>query len=95
MGGFQHPPLQDASKQIRLLHFHPKSTEVDITCTLTTHDLDTAPSCATISYVWGTPDSERHITISGGKFEVTSDCYYALSQVFHACRDLARGSLEK
>lgn len=81
---YMHLPLQDPSKQIRLLSFDLSDEEAnddDIRCTLSTWSMDDKPEYHAISYTWGSPENTRQITINSRPFTVRENCYYALWQV--------------
>jgi hypothetical protein len=78
--------LQDG--QIRLLRISPlERTSGSLSCTLTVHDLETAPSFTALSYTWGTPHEDiyrlrispatttRRIDCNGNKAHVGENLY--------------------
>jgi hypothetical protein len=84
--------------QIRLLHVEPTSPEVEIPvrCTLSTHDLVTAPSFTALSYTWGLPHGDidrlrkspasktRYIICNGRKGQVGENLHDFLVHCVHS-----------
>lgn len=87
---FQHQPLADPWRQIRLLKILPNSSnyrdvveheiEDDIQCTLVTYYWVRGFQFTAISYVWGDTARSWPITIDGKTCLVGRNCLYALQQ---------------
>lgn len=73
-------PLRDPKNQIRLLYLEAGSDEDDIFASLEIWDKEDAPSYNAISYVCGTMECPRTITVNGEPFLVGQNCHYALWQ---------------
>ncbi|KAK5174504.1 uncharacterized protein LTR77_001584 [Saxophila tyrrhenica] len=80
---FQHTPLEDAAKEIKLLHILPETTTGHLNFELHAYQRDAAPPYAAISYAWGELKYCKAITIQHREFRVTSNCHYALQQIVH------------
>jgi hypothetical protein len=81
-------PIPVSSRCIRLLdldasaHLDDNSESSPLTGSLRVADLSTAPSFASLSYVWGPKASPPHtITCQGCRLEVTEDCNQALRHI--------------
>ncbi|KAH7026655.1 heterokaryon incompatibility protein-domain-containing protein [Microdochium trichocladiopsis] len=74
------PPLEDYTRQIRLLKVDPAAFGQAIRCTTVIHELDKAPSFNAISYTWGPEYPQRDIFIDGLRFAVRENCHYAIQQ---------------
>lgn len=84
---YEHTPLDNTKRQIRLLHLHPPLCHVSegecgnengdatnaIHCTFSLASLDDNPSYEALSYVWGDPGTNASITVHGHHFPVTSN----------------------
>ncbi|KAH7025183.1 heterokaryon incompatibility protein-domain-containing protein [Microdochium trichocladiopsis] len=74
------PPLDDASKQIRLLKVEPAGFADEIRCTIASCELGEVSAFNAISYTWGPEQPQREIFIDGLRFPVRQNCHYALQQ---------------
>ena len=79
---FRHEALRDASTQLRLLKSRPASEcHKDSSCyTLRVYSVDKAPRYQAISYSWGELSGNCSICIDGRHFNVSQNCWYALTQ---------------
>ncbi|PMD19287.1 HET-domain-containing protein [Hyaloscypha hepaticicola] len=67
------------SRRFRLIEVEPSlSSDTDINCSLTEHNLASAPSYTAISYVWGKPGLTSTIILNGKKTESTGSSHAAL-----------------
>lgn len=75
---FRYQPLDEPSKQIRLVNLDPGASDEDeITCTLCTADASSV-SYAALSYTWGDPNATSPIILNGQPFQITSNLRSAL-----------------
>lgn len=73
-------PTIDPSNQIRLLHLS-SSRGHPITCRLSVASIDKAPPYEALSYVWGSVEALKIITVNGHAFRVTQNLFAALSDL--------------
>ncbi|KAJ1322839.1 HET domain-containing protein [Microdochium nivale] len=73
-------PLNDPSKQIRLLKLDAAEFDDEVQCSVLTCDLSSAPDFNAISYTWGPEQPQRDIRIDGARFTVRENCHYAIRQ---------------
>ncbi|KAM0425995.1 hypothetical protein ACHAPT_008624 [Fusarium lateritium] len=84
--GPKHPqslyqPLDNPSKQIRLLEILSESSDELVNCKLHTVSLDEQPYHIYLSYVWGDPSVTQEITVDGIPIQVTANLAAALRYV--------------
>jgi hypothetical protein len=86
-GDFSHERLEDAKKQIRLIHVKPSDTSEDeIECTIFTRYLDKAPPFAAISYTWGDMASMHDIWLENKRVSIGENSRLVLWQArLHRC----------
>ncbi|KAK4504311.1 hypothetical protein PRZ48_005227 [Zasmidium cellare] len=78
---FQHDPLENPAKQIRLLRFQPcDHTDDPLELELSTWPTSNPPKYTAISYTWG-PIEMQTVHVNGQTLEVRTNCHYTLSQV--------------
>ena len=75
-----HAPFRDPRAQIRLIRLDPKKSDDDISASLETWDIESAPPYNAISYAWGEPSDRYAITINGFRLRVHKNCFHALKQ---------------
>ncbi|MBE3048619.1 HET domain-containing protein [Candidatus Bathyarchaeota archaeon] len=84
-----HPPLQDSSRQIRLLSVH-EDAEAEISCRVSVFDLSGCPRFIALSYVWGSPAVQHEITLNGHAFPIRSNLYSALKSISKHIKTMVR-----
>lgn len=81
-GDFVHEPLQHPGHEIRLIHVKASDASTDdITCTISTHPIDSAPPYAAISYTWGDTAHHRTISLDGKHASVGENSWLVLWEV--------------
>ncbi|KXS96979.1 hypothetical protein AC578_5545 [Pseudocercospora eumusae] len=83
---FIRPPLQDATRQIRLLQLQVDDRrgrgDKVIQCTLDVHSLeDVVGQYVAVSYTWGGTDETHTVLVNGQKHQVRYNCWQALDQL--------------
>jgi hypothetical protein len=75
----QHPKLEDATCEIRLLLLpdHAKSRDF----ILSAYNINDLPDYCALSYCWGTEEASEEITINGIVFRVTPCLRHGLDQL--------------
>lgn len=75
---FVHTSLDHPDRQIRLLKVirRPGRLRFELVKVFR----DEAPQFAAISYVWGTEEATKHISIDGKAYNIRPNCHYALEQ---------------
>ncbi|KAE9370097.1 HET-domain-containing protein, partial [Stipitochalara longipes BDJ] len=66
---------------IRLLTLHPGTPSAGISTSLSLVNLQDYPYYEALSYVWGSPNPRKPITLSGRSFTVTENLYAALEEL--------------
>lgn len=74
---FAYEPLQDPSREIRLLRIAPGDP---LRCQLSVHKTEEAPEYRAISYAWGDATYTHTIQVDGQDFAVRENCACALRQ---------------
>ncbi|KAG4438673.1 hypothetical protein IFR05_005854 [Cadophora sp. M221] len=76
---FTYTPLQDPTKDFRLVILHPALEDnEEIKCTLQHADLNNPGEFEALSYAWGDQTEKHTITVNDQEFEVTSSLAHAL-----------------
>lgn len=80
---YQHTPLGDPNKQIRLLNIQSASDSEDeaIVCDLEIYSIADNPAYRAISYVWGHDQPQCRIQVNERTVMVRTNCAYVLWQV--------------
>ncbi|CAI0648756.1 unnamed protein product [Colletotrichum noveboracense] len=79
---YQYRPLQDASRDIRLLEInHGDGSPGHISCSIVHDSLDDDPDFTALSYVWGDATQPRSILLQGQNVDVTQNLYCALERL--------------
>lgn len=81
-GTFQHEPLSDAARYIRLLEVLDDnySKTIKIRCRMTTWLIEDVPPYFAVSYTWGDPESISTILINGQSLNIRTNCEFVLKQ---------------
>lgn len=77
---FQHKPLSQPEKQIRLLRIQAGKQDDSLALELSTWLLREAPEFRAVSYAWG-DEQCRSLTINDQTASVRENCYHALWQI--------------
>jgi hypothetical protein len=75
-----HRLFRDPRAQIRLIRLDHKESDDDISASLETWYIESAPPYNAISYAWGEPSGRHAITINGFRLLVHKNCFHALRQ---------------
>jgi hypothetical protein len=78
---YQYSKLDEAGRQIRLVHILPGAWADPVSCQLNTASLDSYPTYQTLSYVWGDPNITKPIDLDGCIFNVTLNLHAALRRL--------------
>ena len=83
---FEHPVLNDSSKQIRLLKLSTGHRSNDppqgvISFTISVRDINHLPAYDAVSYTWGDHQKTNKVIINNRRFDVSRNCWYALWQI--------------
>lgn len=82
VAGFTHPPLEDASAQMRLFQFLPDAdTGSLIKTTLSVWHRTGAPPYIALSYTWGAASQKKMIHVDDTPLLVSSNCWRALHRL--------------
>lgn len=83
-GTFQHEPLPDATRYIRLLEVLDDnySKTIKIRCRMTTWMMEDAPPYFAISYTWGDPESNSTSHVNGQALDIRTNCEFVLKQAY-------------
>ncbi|KAJ4370725.1 hypothetical protein N0V83_005246 [Neocucurbitaria cava] len=96
---YTYSPLNEAHREIRLLHLLPKQRKTthsgvehareleDIRCTFSLASLNDHPPFEALSYVWGDPKAVIPISLHGHEFPVTLNLHDALSNLRLDCEE--------
>lgn len=83
LSSFTHHPLGQSNSSIGILHILSKRSGFDLVqCELVHTTFDVAYTC--LSYVWGSPETERLILVNGKLLEVRENLYRFLSAATRA-----------
>jgi hypothetical protein len=63
-------PLRRSEKQIRLLHLKPGKFQAPLQAHLEIVSLSSNPQYEALSYVWGTPATQKRILLNDESFEI-------------------------
>ncbi|KAI8161169.1 hypothetical protein K4K49_002036 [Colletotrichum sp. SAR 10_70] len=79
---YQYRPLQDASRDIRLLEInHGDGSPGHISCSIVHDSLDDDPDFTALSYVWGDAAQRRSILLEGQNVDVTQNLHCSLERL--------------
>lgn len=73
--GNLYTPLSRHDPEIRLIQLLPGTDEEPIQCDLATYCLGNVPKYEALSYVWGSPEETKSISISGYQHHATTNLY--------------------
>lgn len=79
--GSKYTPLEQGTKQIRLLHVLPGRLEDLVSCSLQICDLADEPQYETISYVWGNENDRSDISLDSHDTSVPASAARAIRRV--------------
>ncbi|KAF2158643.1 hypothetical protein M409DRAFT_30868 [Zasmidium cellare ATCC 36951] len=78
---YQHEPLPDSRRYIRLVKIHPASNKDPLTISVKAYERTSAPEYTALSYTWRDRRLTKGISANGRLLLITENCWYALGQL--------------